>query len=129
MSFTDKISVTFAGGDLNSNQQVTKTASGRATVSENVPQSATTQLSIAFPIATIVSVLIRSDQDVTLKTNSSGAPVNTIAVTGGVPQVWWTGQGTCPFTTTDVSTIYVVAGAIGSDGANVDISVLYDTTP
>lgn len=69
---------------------------------------------------------IVSDKAVTVKTNSSGAPQETLTLTANVPLVWYTGCGyTKPFAG-DVTTIYIT-NASGST-ATIKINKLEDTT-
>ena len=63
------------------------------------------------PFAVDVSDLklfaVVSDQNVTIETNSSSAPTDSIAVVAGVPIIWDSQSGIdCPLTA-DVTTIYV----------------------
>jgi hypothetical protein len=64
----------------------------------------------AFPIATLQSVFILSDQNVTLKTNSSSSPANTINLKAGNPLCWSISSGyfACPFGV-DVTQIFLTA--------------------
>jgi hypothetical protein len=62
----------------------------------------------AFLVADVVALYIVSDQNVTLKTNSTGSPANTIALKAGIPLVWVAAAPyqANPFTT-DVTAFFI----------------------
>jgi hypothetical protein len=63
-------------------------------LSFTVAASVTNQLEpLAVTIAKIKGLYIKSDADVTLKTNSSGSPQETITVKAGVPICWYSNNG------------------------------------
>lgn len=69
------------------------------------------QIHIAFTKANLKSVLLKSDQAVTIYTNdlSSGSPQDSIALTAGQAKIWTLqtdGSGACPFSG-NVTTMYV----------------------
>ena len=62
---------------------------------------------VSFTTANLRSIFLLSDQNLTLKTNSSGSPANTFTITANVPFVWQYQSGvTNPFGT-DVTAFYV----------------------
>lgn len=84
-----------------------------------------------FPVAAVIDVsevkalYIHSDQNVTIETNSSSAPANTLTVTANKPLVWYTGCGLVNPLTVDVTSIFITNA--GATAANVRIRVLIDT--
>lgn len=76
----------------------------------------------------LVAVWLLSNAAVTLETNSSSAPDDTIALVANVPYVWCTGDpDTCAITADIASTIY----ATNASGATATISMMFvqDGTP
>ena len=72
-------------------------------------------VNLAWQHAPMQSFMLWSDQALTVKTNSSTAPVQTIALAGNQEITWGTGQaGTNPITT-DVTALFVTnAGSVDS---------------
>ncbi len=109
------------------------TAGARADIDEPVAVS-TTNLPIAwaFAIAKLKSIIITSDRDLTLKTNSSGAPVNTFVLQAGVPIVWTAADGAAFQDTngTDVANVtsLFATNASADNVANLQIRALVDPT-
>ena len=82
---------------------------------------------VAFTIATMVSCYIYSTQNMTLKTNSSGTPQETINLKANVPLIWNTDSyGSNPFSG-DITAMYV-SNSSGTDGTLV-MEILDDATP
>jgi len=63
---------------------------------------------VAFPMATIQSIILVSNKNMTILVNSTTAPILTINLVAGAPYVWdrSTGYFANPFTA-DVTTFYV----------------------
>jgi hypothetical protein len=64
---------------------------------------------ITFAHATLQSVILVSDQDMTVKTNSSGSPDDTISLKANNPLVWSASAAyyTNPFSHADVTKFYL----------------------
>lgn len=85
-------------------------------------------VNIAFPVANVKSFYIVSDKDLTLETNNSAAPINTIALKANVPYHWVAADSYDTFKlTADVTKFYFTnaSGAL----ATVRCRVIYDPTP
>jgi hypothetical protein len=85
--------------------------------------SANVELFIAFTLANLKAVALKSDQAVTIYTNapSTGAPQDTIALTAGQVKIWTLqtdGSGGCPFAG-NVTAMYVTNP--GAAVANISI--------
>ena len=67
-----------------------------------------------------------ADQDLTVKTNDSGTPDDTINLKAGEPIVWWVGSqfALTDLFSADVTELYV-SNSSGSD-ATLDIRLLFD---
>lgn len=81
-----------------------------------------------FINARLKSIFIVSDQDVTIETNSAGAPSNTIAIKANKPLVWYVGSYFANPFTVDVTALFFTTGAIAAS-ANVQMVKIMDPTP
>lgn len=91
--------------------------------------SVSTEIDLAFQYSKVKAFSIFSDAALTLKTNSSGAPVNTIPIAAGQLIAWSTNSPmACLFTTSDITKLFAT-NASGTVIANLKIRILLDTTP
>lgn len=97
-------------------------------VEEAIPTPSTNlQFSLTVDVSQIKVLFVLADQALTLKTNSTGSPANTLTLLAGKPYVWeHDSYYACPLTS-DVTTIYVT-NASGA-AASLTFLVLYDPTP
>lgn len=107
----------------------TYTATGHAAiVGETIADGQTAkQINIAIDVSALKSIIIKSDQDITIKTNSSGAPDDTLAIEANKEYSWNEDSLDACQLGTDVTTIYV-ANASGST-ATLTIDAIQDATP
>lgn len=76
--------------------------------SQYAASSANVHLNRVFDVADIQSLIIVSDQNLTIETNSGGSPDDTINLVAGIP-LEWSKSGNyfpCPFTV-DVTGLYI----------------------
>jgi hypothetical protein len=83
------------------------------------------EVAITFLVASLRSLFILSDKDLTLKTNSSGSPGNTLTLTANKPLVWYQGCGLANPLTVDVTKFFLSSAT----AARVRVKVLCDVTP
>ncbi len=89
------------------------------------------EIDLAFPFAKVKSFAAYADGAVTLKTNSSSSPADTLTIPGGLT-AWNQNDSfsanvpTCPFTV-DVTKVYAVNA--GSVAVNLKLRLLLDVTP
>lgn len=77
------------------------------------------QDAFAFTLSQLELIFILSDTAVTIKTNSTSAPQETITLAANTPLFWWTGSGlTNPFAG-NVTTIYVT----NSTGSSASVKI------
>ena len=109
-------------------KQVTISSEGAKDVSVTIAAGATnTQVALAFVKTRLKSIIISSDETLTLKTNSSGSPDDTITITADTPYVWHATMGiTNPFAG-DVTTTYW--SNAGASAAALEIHLVEDATP
>lgn len=104
---------------------VETTAEGDLNVTPEIPIGANTLVNVGIPYANLKAIFLLATVAMTLKTNDSGDPDDTIELAANVPLAWITGgTGSNPFTV-DVAAIYVTAAAAGT----LKIIGGYDPTP
>lgn len=83
-------------------------ASGEANIDEAiVADQADVQYNIAIDFSAIQSLCIICDTGVTIKTNSSSVPDDTIVITADRPYIWYANHPDAVLLTADVTTIFV----------------------
>ena len=120
MPFTHNYGLSWNQSGANPLTPATVAATGNAELNLDItlPASGCTNLAVdvAFPFAGINALLLSSDRAVTIKTNNSGAPDNTLAVPANTFQAWFpNGIFANPFTT-DVTQYYLTAGSGAAAG-------------
>ncbi len=87
----------------------------------------TFEIAVSIIVAELKSIFIVCDQDVNLKTNSSGAPDDEIDLLAGQPLLWYEGSYYASLITADVTSVFIdnSSGAV----ANLYIFALQDPTP
>ena len=114
-TITDLVTITDAdGGEQNMDPVIPATTTNE-------------QVRATITVAALSLVFIDSDQDITLKTNSSSAPDETITIKAGKPLIWYTGCAWANPFGHNITALYLSnAGAVD---ANVKIRFAYDATP
>lgn len=127
-----KLTIT-RSAQLGSNAEIEQSyevdVSGSVHVEESVADGST-DLKITIPtidISAMKSLFIRSTQDVTIKTNSSSTPDDTLNVKSGSPVDWDDKSVHAKPLSADVSSIFV-SNSSGSS-ATLTIYAAQDTTP
>jgi len=126
-SLTAKYTISGVGSPIEAS--VIKTKSLGQALDETIADSSTDLLvNWTCDISAAGLVVMLSDQNLTVKTNSSGAPQETIALVADTPLVWSVGDAgeTAPFAD-DVTALYVT-NASGS-AASFKIRSVEDATP
>ena len=123
MSVSQSISFGHAGGSVPLGDTVTLAGSLATEANFSVAGSASNaQQAIDFSQSNLRAIYIKTDQDLTLKTNSTGSPQETVTLKAGVPFVWVYQSGiTNPFAGNVTATYWSNAGATA---ANVYIRLL-----
>lgn len=85
------------------------------------------QINVAIDVSALKALFICADQDLTIETNSSGSPDDTLEIKADVPLVWTPDCGyACPLSA-DVAALFL-ANASGED-ATLQVRLLQDATP
>lgn len=101
--------------DVSSNSgsiSATRSFSGNTQVvlDDTIAAATTNQLfTIAIDVSQVKMLVMLSDVAMTIKTNSSGAPANTVNLLAGVPYEYGEGGYSTLVLTTDVTAIYVTS--------------------
>lgn len=84
----------------------------------------------AMDVSQMKSIFILADGALTIKTNSSGSPTNTITLVAGEPFFWRLGDGTLKdtggATLADITALYITNP--GTDPVSLYLSSLFDPT-
>jgi len=106
----------------------TYTGDSENDLEEVVAGSATNvEYDLVLTVANIVSMIIYSDHDLVIKTNSTAAPGNTVTLTAKKQVVWNTDSVMAkPFT---VNTTKLFVSNAGTPAASLKIRVLEDIAP
>jgi len=124
LSFTN----TATGQGRNLSKTNAHTASQSISIEETVADSTTDfQVNVAIDVSTIKAIIINSTQNVTLETNSGGAPAETIALLANVPLMWDENSYYANLLGTDIVALFFTNASGGV--ATVNIECVYDATP
>ena len=118
---------TISDASVRINVSETITSSSSANLDEVVADGSTDlQLNVAVQEDDLQSWALVSTQDVTVKTNSSSTPQETISLKANRPQIWGIAGGAKPISD-DVSAFFVT----NSSGADATIKLIagWDATP
>ena len=96
-------------------------------LSDVAAHSTTTNMIFTLDVSAVKVLTIVTDQDITIKTNSSGSPANTVAVEAAHSYIWTVDSLDAFAFTTDITSLYIVVA--GATNANVTITGLVDPTP
>lgn len=123
------LSITEAGASSAQTITSTRSYSGSQIVNlqESCANSATTELVVAIDVSEISAILIHSTQAVTLKTNDSGTPDETVSIVADVPYIWHTDSYFSNVLETDITSLFIT-NASGA-AATVTVVVVTDATP
>jgi hypothetical protein len=118
----DSLNNITAGDDIN------VTCDAKTVFQESITNGSTNvEYILAIDYSQIQLISIHANYAMTVKTNSSGSPTDTVTLVAGKAQIYKASDGSgCPITA-DVTKIYVTNSS-GSNGI-LTIIVGYDTTP
>ena len=127
-NYSTTITEKFVFGDVTIGSAYTITDALVAGLDVSIPGSTTDQQHV-FPldVSQVKLFVALCDRDITLETNSSSVPANTLSLTANVPYVWRTGKPDSFKLTTDVTSIYATLAA--GAAARLQIHAVLDSTP
>lgn len=122
-------SVTVGGKTVSASK--TYTGDSNTTMSIDVPSATEVEVLLALTVAQIQSIFISSDRDVTLETNNTTTPDETINLIADVPYHWAEETPATEYDTnlfeTDLTSIFI--NNQSGSAAVVKIEALFDGTP
>jgi hypothetical protein len=108
---------------------ITVTGGNKVSINEAIATGTNTAMAIAIDVSQVKAFFLCSDVDMTVKTNSSGSPDNTITLRAGQPYQWYKPASGSPYDsfklTTDVTILYLTCAA----DAVFELEYLSDPTP
>lgn len=115
MAFTHTITRTYNDGAEVLTKNITVTSGATVAIDESISANQTNLLvALNIDVSQLKSLFILTDVAMTLKTNSSGSPDDTISMVANVPLEWKNdGYHTCPLTV-DVTGLYVTNTTAGT---------------
>jgi hypothetical protein len=124
-------SLTFTQGVSGEGENISKSvvieAGALFKVEEEIPASVANALVAAeIDVSQVKGLFFLSDRDLTVKTNSSSTPANTLNLKANEPQTWNEKSGLVSPLTVDVTALYVSNAA--ASPATLQIIVIYDPT-
>jgi len=128
---TGRKSLTFKQTIVNGNniQEVETVVTGDQLIEIEVTLDASTspqEIETLFKKDNVVACSLHCTRATTLKTNDSGTPDDTIALVANTMRPYYDGNGTNPFATADVETLYAVQAA-NTATAVLTVRILLDT--
>jgi hypothetical protein len=122
MSFTQTFNFSWTDGATPLTASVVTTGSLEQNFSGSVAaNTANNALSLDWTSAALQSVWMSSNQAVTIKTNNTSAPQDTIVLAANQPLAWYTGSGaTSPFSN-NVTEVYATNGTNTNAAVNLRI--------
>jgi len=128
MAFSKRLKYSFLG-DGESFEYETVYSGGLAVrVQEPIAGSSTNvELKVPLLLAGLQCLVISAGVGMTIKTNSSGAPDDTLVLVANVPYVWRIDGGVANLITHDITSLFVtVAGSVAGE---LRIEAIADPTP
>ena len=123
MSISQTLSLNWSESGQSLTQNVTLTGSEELNISASIAGNTTNeQHALAFTQSLLQSIYISSDQALTLKTNSSSVPQDTLTIAANKPFCWYSGCGIANPFANNVTSLFVTNA--GSTAANLNIKCL-----
>lgn len=98
----------FNGGQFSASGVESLTILGGGQIEQQlIPNAADQEIACAIDFSQLKSLFIKAAAVMTLETNSSGSPTDTIALKAGVPYIWTPGSYNICLITADVTKIFL----------------------
>ncbi len=120
MPFTNQLRIDAFASALNVSAVRTFVGDNQLAITQSIPAATTNQeILAAIDVSEAKFVVLSSDVALTLKTNNSSSPSNTIALAAGVPYVWGFGDNNALLLTVDVAKFFVTNATAGAAALNI----------
>lgn len=132
MAFTHTMTFTFQSPDGTIQQASSQSASENIAIDETITVGADREVALAIDVSQLKSLFIIADGALTLETNSSSAPDNTLTIQADLPFFWQSGayETSLRFNGTtvsaDITKIYLTNA--GSESVSFRLRALVDAT-
>lgn len=130
MAFTVTVTTTISrdGAAFSTSKQLSGEGADDRSVA--IPGNASNLLvSLALDVSQLQMVLLSSTVPLTIETNSSGSPQETITLLADVPFLWVAGSGMAAPFAGDVTALYVTNDSDPDTAGTLTIRTLFDATP
>lgn len=129
MAYSETINRRYAATNRTLERAEVKTSTGKGGISESIANGASDlSIPLAIDISQVKVIYIEAvGGALTVKTNSSSTPDDTLALADSVPQMWVDSDLSTFFLTADVTGLFV-SNASGST-VTLNVEFLYDATP
>ena len=130
MAKTHDINMSWAEGARGGSYSASYSGDASDSREITVPENTTDELvNVAIDLSQIKSLIFACDFDITIETNDSAAPDDTINLKANSPLMWNADAQFSNPITVDVTKIYLTTGAIGSVDATFIMELIHDSTP
>lgn len=127
MAITHTVQTVVTDGAVRINTSKSVTPTAGTSLDESIPDSSTDlEVAVSIDTGSLKSFILSSDQDITIRTNSAGAPQEVLLPKAGKPIVWLEGMANVPISG-DI-TAFFITNSSGS-AANVKLLAGWDATP
>lgn len=117
-------------GDVRASKEYTAGTSALAGINEAIASDAADVLYVwTCDVSQVKTIVLLATQDMTLKTNSSTVPADTLVLKANSPYVWSTDSLNTLLLTVDVTALYVTNNSTPATAGTLTISGSYDPTP
>jgi hypothetical protein len=104
-------------------QATTLTADLRLTFNMSVPIANDQLVALAIDVSQVKAIVILSDQDLLLETNSSSSPAQTLSLKANVPYFWYTNKPVAMVFSTDITALYITNASASAAAFKMEILV------
>jgi hypothetical protein len=128
MSIQHAITIQWEQGNNSLSQRDTFTGEAEANVSVSVPDSSTDfEVTLGIDVSEIKSIIIASDQNITVETNDGTTPDDTFTIEANNPLIWNVDSPAATPFSADITALFVT-NASGA-AATFNVRCLVDATP
>lgn len=128
MSIQHSVTIQWEQGNNSLSQRDTFTGEAEANVSVSVPDSSTDfEVTLAIDVSEIKSIIIASDQDITVETNDGTTPDDTFTIEANNPLIWNVDSPAATPFSADITALFVTNSS--GAAATFNVRCLVDATP
>lgn len=130
MAFTHTIGMSWGSGARSLAANKAYTGDLQSSINQAVASDASElEVIVAIDVSEVEVFYMKSDVDLTVKTNSSGAPDDTIVLVANVPYEWTVDSYDSFLLSTDVTSLFLTNDSNPATAGTLELEVLADPTP